>query len=66
MNQIEKMKQWCMDNYNCGADTMVECWDDSDYAELFIDQSTKQAWKILKNIASIYLDQQNDARNSAF
>ena len=66
MNQIEKMKQWCMDNYNNGADTMVECWDDSDYNELFVDVSTKQAWKILKNIASVYLDQQNDARNSAF
>ena len=66
MNQIEKMKQWCMDNYNNGADTMVECWDDSDYNELFMDVSTKQAWKSLKDIASVYLDQQNDARNSAF
>ena len=32
---IEAMKAWCLDNYTNGADTMAECWSDSDYAELF-------------------------------
>jgi len=65
-NQIEKMKQWCLDNYDKGGDTMVECWSDEDYAALFKDQSTKEAWASLKHMVSIYLDQQADARNSAF
>jgi hypothetical protein len=67
---IEQMKQWCMDNYTNGADTMVECWTDQDYANLFVFEgkrkTTAQAWKTLKSVAAIYQDQQADARNSAF
>ena len=67
---IEAMKQWCMDNYDKGADTMVECWSDSDYEELFTyegkPQTDKQAWKTLRAVADVYADRQADARNSAF
>jgi hypothetical protein len=68
---IEAMKQWCMDNYDKGADTMVECWDDSDYEELFTSHdgqplSDEQAWSTLKGVADVYADRQADARNSAF
>ena len=28
---IEAMKQWCMENYSNGADTMADCWEDQDY-----------------------------------
>ena len=68
--EIEAMKAWCMDNYDKGADTMVECWGDSDYAELFTfegePRTTAQAWETLKSIAAVYQDRQADARNSAF
>lgn len=69
--QIELMKQWCADHYEQGADTMVECWSDTDYEELFTThdgqpQTTEQAWQSLRAIASVYADQQADARNSAF
>ena len=68
---IEAMQQWCLDNYNKGADTMAECWSDSDFANLFTDldgkpQTIAQAWRMLKSIADVYADQQADARNSAF
>jgi hypothetical protein len=35
VTEIDKMKQWCLDNYEQGADTMVECWDSTDYEDLF-------------------------------
>ena len=68
--EIQAMKQWCMDNYDNGADTMVECWSDTDYAELFVFEgeplTTAEAWDTLKRIAAIYKDRQADAENSAF
>ena len=75
---IEAMKQWCMENYSNGADTMVECWEHQDYVDLFIsydgdpltpegaDTMAKEAWLALKTLAEVYADQQADARNSAF
>lgn len=67
---IQAMKQWCEDNYENGADTMVECWDDSDYAELFAfegkPKTDAQAWATLHAIADVYADRQADSRNSAF
>ena len=69
--QIELMKQWCNDHYEQGADTMVECWSDTDYAELFTThdgqpRTTEQAWEALRAVASVYAERQADARNSAF
>lgn len=69
--QIQAMKQWCEENYENGADTMVECWSDTDYEELFTThdgqpRTTEQAWESLKAVASVYADRQADARNSAF
>lgn len=78
---IEQMKTWCMDNYDKGADTMVECWADADYEDLFyrtnhdattahtmprIRCSFADAWDTLKSIAAVYQDQQADAKNSVF
>lgn len=64
---IKAMKQWCINHYDQGADTMVECWSDDDYAILFGDsRTTEQAWKSLKALASIYAERQADAENSAF
>ena len=69
--QIELMKKWCADHYEQGADTMVECWSDEDYEDLFVTldgqpRTTEQAWQSLKAVASVYADRQADARNSAF
>ena len=69
--QIQAMKKWCEENYENGADTMVECWSDTDYAELFTThdgqpRTIEQAWDSLRAVASVYADQQADARNSAF
>jgi hypothetical protein len=65
-DEIESMKRWCMDNYENGASTMVECWADSDYAELFDGVSVHGAWRILKATVSVYRDREADAINSAF
>ena len=68
---IEAMKQWCMENYSNGADTMAECWEHQDYVDLFISYdgnplTPDEAWLALKTLAEVYSDQQADARNSAF
>jgi hypothetical protein len=69
-DEIKAMKQWCMDNYDKGADTMVECWGDEDYANLFIFEGEPRtalgAWETLKTIAAVYQDRQADARNSVY
>jgi hypothetical protein len=65
-DEIKAMKQWCMDNYDRGADTMVECWGDEDYAELFVSHTAEEAWDLLKRIVSVHQDRQADAINSAF
>jgi len=66
---IQAMKNWCLDNYDKGADTMIECWSDSDYLELFTGHDGKpltdrQAWATLKSVAAVYEDRQADALNS--
>lgn len=61
--EIETMKQWCLENYDNGADTMVECWSDDDWFR-FVSRYAPDfdtAWDDLKSIASIYRDQQADA-----
>jgi len=71
--EVEKMKAWCLANYEHGADTMVECWTDEDYERMFAydDYSNRtptvaEAWATLKDVAEVYLDRQADARNSRF
>lgn len=64
---IEQLKAWCLDNYESGADTMVECWDYADYQKLLddCDGSLPDALNALKSLASVYADQQADARYHA-
>ena len=75
--QIEALKAWCMRNYNVGADTMIECWDDGDYNSLFYPafdapdeelfrsgdgvKSFAEAFNILFNVVSVYAERQADA-----
>lgn len=64
---MEAMKQWCIDHYDEGADTMVECWSDNDYLDLIqTAQNAAQAWAVLRDVANAYADRQADATNSAF
>jgi hypothetical protein len=55
------MKKWCEENYSNGADTMVECWADADYERLLQGNTKRAAWQLLKNLTSIYREQQADA-----
>lgn len=79
--EIAKMKIWCNEHYEQGADVMIECWNDEDYEDLFytdnLDETTHnivprvrvpfaKAWETLKQLTSIYEDQEADAKNSAF
>lgn len=66
--KIEALRLWASDNYENGADTFVECWGTSDYVRC-LDQHEgdyAEALETLKACASIYLDRQADARNSAW
>jgi hypothetical protein len=64
---IDQMKAWCLANYESGADTMIECWSDDDYQELLddCDGNLADALDDLKSLASVYADQQADARYHA-
>lgn len=57
------LKQWCLDNYTNGADTMVECWEDADFHDLLVenDFSVEKSLEVLARVASVYRDQQADA-----
>lgn len=60
---IKNMKAWCLENYENGADTMVECWDDQDYDDMIERAGSDEvAWEDLKAVASVYADRQADAR----
>jgi len=65
--EVKMMKQWCEENYSNGADTMVECWGDSDYEALFYSCSggailtKREAWKRLKAVVSVYRERAADA-----
>lgn len=59
---IEEMKAWCLENYDKGADTMVECWDTEDYHKLIQGATEEQAWDYLRRIAGVYYERQCDAR----
>lgn len=64
---VQKMKDWAMDNYNNGADTMVECWEDHDYLDILrTSKDLDEAMDVLEGVADVFMDQINDARNSAF
>lgn len=74
--QIALMMKWCEENYSKGADVMVECWEEEDFADLWVPLldahsspyviSDADAWETLKSLASVYEDRQADAINSAF
>lgn len=62
-DKIAVLKRWSVKNYNNGADTFVEAWDNRDFAELLddVNGSVEQAIKRLSRLAAIYSEQQADA-----
>jgi hypothetical protein len=60
---IQTLKDWALANYERGADTIVECWDDEDYEEV-IREHGADALSFIQRIAAVYADRQADARNS--
>lgn len=63
-DNIKQLKAWCLENYENGADTMIECWGNEEYQELLddCDGNLAEALDILRGLASVYADQQADAR----
>lgn len=61
---IAAMQAWCVENYNSGADTMVECWSIDDYAQLIArcDGDIALAWADLKSVADVYAERQADSQ----
>jgi len=61
--KTEELKKWCLEHYNKGADTMVECWDDSNYHDLLaeVDMDMPKAYELLERICSVYRERQADA-----
>lgn len=61
--KIAKLKAWSAANYERGADTFVECWDDTDYERLIAEHngSPRAALRTLRACASVYRERQADA-----
>lgn len=57
---VAQLKEWAKANYEKGADTFVECWEDSDYEEVIAEQADPLAF--MKQLAGIYEERQADAR----
>ena len=66
--KIAKLKKWAEENYNKGADTIVECWSKEDYIEALNDNGNDydKTLAFLKTISGVYEDRQAGARNSVF
>jgi len=66
---IKFIKQYAQDHYNDGGwDVIVECWSDSDirYQLNLCKITTKvEALKYFNRLASVWADQQADAKNYA-
>jgi len=64
---IKRCQEWAEKNYNNGADTIVECWDDADWDRIWEEEgSYSSIMSMIKDLADVYKDQQQDAINSAF
>ena len=63
--EIEGMKHWCLENYTCGGDVMVECWGDNEWFRFATDHlfNTDSMWATLKKLTEFYQDQQANERN---
>jgi len=61
---IGRMKAWALKNYDKGADTFVECYDDAEWEELWNagGQRYLKCMKLMRRIASVLADRQADAR----
>lgn len=62
--KIDHLKSWAMANYENGADTFVECWDDAEYQRTLDSAggSVRKALKTLRDVAGVYRERQADAR----
>lgn len=62
-SQIKALKKWALDNYENGADTFVECWEDPDFDKLLneVHGDYDEALGILTQVAAVYRDHQADA-----
>ena len=69
-NIIEYIKQYALEHYDDGGwDVIVECWSNKDienHLTLCKATTKEKSLKDFQSIASIWADQQADARNSAF
>ena len=66
---IKFIKQYAQDHYNDGGwDVVVECWSDSDirnHLNLCKITTEVEALKCFNRLASVWADQQADAKNYA-
>ena len=61
--KIEIFEKWAIKHYNNGADTIVECWEQEDFAALLKthNNSVISSLRLLRRIASVYAERQADA-----
>jgi hypothetical protein len=62
-DKIARLKAWAEENYTKGADTFVECYDDSDWTQLLerCNGSLFEALHCVKRCAAVYRERQADA-----
>ncbi len=65
---IARLKQMCVDRYEDGYDTFVECYDDAEWDSLWTDchESETEMLALMARLVDVWNDRRDDARNSAF
>jgi hypothetical protein len=63
---IEKLKKLAMDNYENGGDTMIECWDKSDWLEFIQNNEGKDLVAELKSDMQLMKDREDDIKGEIF
>jgi len=62
---IKDIKSFCLDNYEAGFDTCIECWDTDDYAEFIADHNITSVAEFAKAYQPS-IDYANEIKATAF
>lgn len=60
---VAECKAWALENYERGGDVFVECWETSQYEEVFdrANGDVDRAWSTMDSVRSVWAERQADA-----
>ena len=63
---IHDVRKYAMDHYEKGWDYVVECWDDGDILEYYIEGNTNKAFRDIASAVNTRREYANEIRSTAF